>query len=101
MKRPARVRVLGKRITIHYVAADDKNLDGALGISDPEQQRIFILDGLPLENEQDTVLHEVLHIVEGSMGLDLDDIVIQKLATGLLAVIKDSPGFVAYLRASK
>ncbi len=39
--------------------------------------------------------------IEASFDLDLEDTVIERLSTGLLAVIKDNPRFIAYLRRRK
>jgi hypothetical protein len=108
MKRPARVRVLGKQFAISFVPVGDAGLrDGpddkspGSGRCDADKQAIFVEDGQPLESEQDTTLHEVLHAIEHSMGMDVEELVIQRLATGLLAVIKDNPSFVRYLAAKK
>ena len=56
------------------------------------------LQGQPLATEQDTVLHEVLHVVEEYAGLDVAEEVVEKFATGLLAVLKDNPALASYLR---
>lgn len=102
MKRPSRIRILGKRFEVSYIAPGEPPLmESDMGEIDCDKQTIAVSDGLPLENEQDTVLHEVLHGVENAMGLDLDEAAIRSLATGLLAVIKDNRGFVSYLRADK
>ena len=101
MKRPARVRVLGKQFQIDFVPGDHKNLEEAYGLCDSDEQRIWIKEGQPLESEQDTVLHEVLHAVESAMNMDLDDKIIHLLATGLLAVIRDNPTFVRYLATKR
>ena len=80
MKRPARIRVLGKPITVHYVPAGDEKLkDGpedtepGMGRSDGSKQEIAVEEGQPLETEQDTLLHEVLHIIEEYMGMDVPE----------------------------
>lgn len=106
MKRPTRIRVVGKVHTVHYVPAGDAMLrDGpddaapGFGRHDGKTLVIAIEEGQPLANEQDTMLHEVLHAVEDAMGMDVPEDVVEKFATGLLAVLKDNPGLVSYLRA--
>ena len=100
--RPAHIRILGKRYSITWqpkVSGDDgKPLNG---LTDCDGLEIQMVDSLKLETEQDMLLHEVLHAVEGQMGLDVEDTVIERLATGLLAVIKDNPRFTSYLRRRK
>lgn len=105
MKRPAHVRIFGKRVTVKFVPAGDALLrDGpdddapGVGRSDGLRQSIAVEEGQPLAQEQDTVLHEVLHIIEEYMGMDVPEEVVSKFATGLLAVLKDNPAFAAYLR---
>ncbi len=105
MKRPAKLRVLGKVISVSYVPAGDAALrDGphddepGVGRSDGLRQTIAIEDGQPLGQEQDTLLHETLHIVEEYMGMDVPEEIVANFATGLLAVFKDNPSLVAYLR---
>ena len=97
MSRPERIRIIGKPYKIEWpkVIEGGEELNGH---SDPDAQRIQVQDALTLETSQDRLLHEVLHCVEASMDLDLEDTVIERLATGLLAVIKDNPRFVSYLR---
>jgi hypothetical protein len=99
VKRPERIRVLGKRYRFEW---KDKILDEKgrplNGQADCDGLLIEILNSLPLDTEQDIVLHEVLHVVEGQMGLNVEDTVIERLATGMLSVLKDNPALVAYLR---
>ena len=108
MKRPAKIRVMGKVVTIHYVPAGDillrDNADDqhpGMGRSDGGKQLIAIEEGQPLATEQDTLLHEALHIIEEYMGMDVPEEVVEKFATGLLAVLKDNPVLVSYLRVKE
>jgi hypothetical protein len=108
VKRPARISVIGKVHTVHYVPAGDPMLrdhpdDPEPGVGRHDRNRLLIAieEGQALANEQDTLLHEVLHAVETAMGLDVDEEVVEKFATGLLSVLKDNPGFVTYLRTKK
>lgn len=101
MKRPERVKILGKPYRVIVVPIDDARLEGNNALCVPDEQIIYMGAGLPLETEQDYLWHEIKHAVETSMGLDLEDIVIQKLATGELAVIKENPSLIRYLAAKK
>jgi hypothetical protein len=97
VKRPERVRILGKRFSLSYVSgqplADDLN-----GECDTDKQQILVRDGQPLESEQDTVLHECLHAIDEAMGLKMREPQVKGAATGLLAMLKDNPALAAYLR---
>ena len=98
MKRPERLKILGKRYAVNWGAELE---DGLNGCNDSDTLEIKVRNGLKLETEQDVLLHEVMHGVEAQMGLDLEETVIERLATGLLAVLKDNPKFVRYLSAKK
>jgi hypothetical protein len=97
MKRPERIRVLGKRFDVKFagdtILAQDLN-----GECDSDRQLILVREGQPLESEQDTVLHEILHAIDEAMGLKMKEAQVKGAATGLLAVMKDNPALVAYLK---
>ena len=100
--RPERLKIIGKRFTVRWVdKVTDENGKLLNGLADSDGLDIQINKNLALETEQDILLHEVLHAVEGQMGLDLQDTIIERLATGLLAVLKDNPRLVSYLRRKK
>jgi hypothetical protein len=108
LKRPERIRILGKPFKVEFVAKDHDGLkdgpeddDPGMGRQDTDQQEIYIRSGQPLESEQDTVLHEVIHSVEETLELGMTEDQVTKLAIGLLAVLKDNPSFVTYLRRKK
>lgn len=103
--RPVKVRVVGKWYALIYVPKGDDRLkhspkDKNPGIArcDPDRQEIYVQDGLPLETEQDCVWHETKHIVEAAMGLDLPEEAINQMATGELAVMKENPRLLSYLK---
>ena len=94
MKRPERIRILGKLFKVTNGPLDD-DLNGEC---DTDTQTLAIRDGQPLESEQDTVLHEVIHAIDEAMGLRMKEAQVKGCATGLLAVLKDNPRFGSYLR---
>jgi hypothetical protein len=101
VKRPARIRIVGKAHEVAYVPGGHPELkegeDVLTGCINHDRQTVFVEDGQPLEAEQDTLLHEVFHGVERAMDLDLEETAIRRMATGFLAVIKDNPSFLRYL----
>lgn len=44
-----------------------------------------------------TVLHELLHAIEASLDLNVDEATVQGLARGLVAVLADNPSLRAWL----
>ncbi len=93
VKRPTRIRIIGKVFRVNNVVAED-----LLGECDSNAQTISLRDGQPLECEQDTLLHECIHAVDELLDVKMRETQVKKLATGLLAVLKDNPGLMAYLR---
>lgn len=95
--RPSKVKIAAKTYTVRYVTglplAEDE-----IGEIDSEKQRISIKDGMPLEREQSVAVHECIHAISDSFGLELTEAQIDGLETGFLALIKDNPAFVLYLK---
>lgn len=97
--RPDRLKILGKPFAVRWLT---EGLDNELnGECDSDKQVITVRDGQPLEAEQDTLLHEVCHAIDEAMDAKLKEGQVKKLATGLLAVLKDNPRFGSYLRRKK
>ena len=108
MKRPERIRILGKRFALHFVDKNHEGLkdspeddDPGMGRQDTDKQEMFVRQGQPLDSEQDTVLHEITHCVDEMLDLGLTEDQVTKLAMGLLAVLKDNPALIRYLAAKK
>ena len=99
--RPASIRILGKQFKVEWVDRVEHDGEELNGLADPDGQHIQVVGTLPLETQQDRLLHEVMHCIEASFDLELDETVIERLATGMLAVLKDNPRFVSYLRRRK
>lgn len=98
--KPSSVRIIGKTYKVLYASGkplDDDNL----GELDHDKQRIHVRTGQPLEQEQDTLLHEVVHGIDHEMNLNMSEKQVRGLATGMLAVLKDNPRLLTYLRGKK
>ena len=107
MKRPERIKVLGKTYKLKVVTEKSPGFEeGDYGACDNDSHVIYLIAGRSLGNDQDTLIHELIHAIEFQMGVDgsinkkvSHEHRVQGLATGLLAVLKDNAGLVAYLRA--
>lgn len=100
MTRLKACRVIGKTYGIHFVQGKPLD-DGDLGELDPGKQRISIRKGQSLEQEQDTVLHEITHAIDIEGNLGLQERQVRGLATIFLGVMKDNPGLMRYLMRKK
>ena len=89
---PTEAKVVGKRYAIQYL--EDI---GTQGDCNNQKQVIRVEKGNALEQEQDTVLHEILHAVDYAMQTKLKEAQVAALATGLLAVMKENPVLMEYL----
>lgn len=79
------LRVLGKPYKITW-----GNLEDCLGETDSTHQTIKMQTGLPKDNEEETLLHELIHAVDESLGLQMTEAQVHALACGLYAVFKDN-----------
>lgn len=95
--RPDRAAVVGKVYRIQYVKGQPLAEDD-MGECDDENQLISVAEGLPLGNEQDTVLHELIHALDKQFTLKLKEAQVSGLATALLAFLKDNPKVFSYLK---
>jgi hypothetical protein len=108
MKRPERVKIIGKVYKVLYVPEGHDGLKDGPKDKKPGQARIhftsqtvYIQEGLALETEQDALWHEIKHGVEDAMDVEIPEDATQKAATGELAVMKDNPKLLSFLRKRK
>jgi hypothetical protein len=97
MKRPASLKLLGKKWTVTFCAMPKDEL----GECDLERQHLKVKDGLKTEQEQSTLLHECIHAVSDSLGLGLTEKQVQGLETGLYDLNSSNPQFFSYLKKKK
>lgn len=103
--RPSRtLKVLGKRIRCYLVTPGHKKLkDGprdkepGIGRYEENSLEIYVARGQVLDQEQDTHLHELFHLIDDLLEIGLSEEQVVKLTTGLLALMKDNPALLRYL----
>ena len=87
--RPSSVHLMGREFSVTY-DLDNGNF-GSCNVMDGE---IEVREGLGLMEEQDTLLHEVMHGIWHVMDIQLpkyEEHVVRKMATGLALVLKQNP----------
>ena len=89
---PEIIRVLGKDYEVK-VFEDFEHC----GECDDIRQTIKIQAHMPMSLEQDTLLHEIIHALDFNMKTQMKERQVSALASGLIAVFRDNPGFVSYL----
>jgi hypothetical protein len=85
------VKIIGKEVRVDIVGRD--TIQGNSGLSNATLLRIWVAKDLPKEEAQDTMLHEIIHILDYSMDTELTETQVKRLATGLLAFFKDNPKY--------
>ena len=93
--RPDSVRILGKDVKIVY-SSTDQGME-MLGLCHYDRHLINIIEGQPAIGERNTVFHEVMHMTEYGMGLEMTEKQITVLTNGLIAVFEDNPEFAKYV----
>lgn len=95
--RPASIKILGKRWTVEYKAM----VKDEMGECDLENQNLTIKEGIPAEQEKSTLLHECIHAISDSLGLNLSEKQVQGLETGLFDLNAANPRFFPHLKRRK
>lgn len=90
--QPRNVRVFGKN---HEIIYSDTMTE--LGLTDYHNCKVIIKEGqLPIE-EADTVLHEIIHVIDYTMDLDMTEHQVRSVATGLIGIFQDNPLFARWI----
>lgn len=97
--RPTSVSILGKEFEIRYMEKVDS--DDSSGECCSDEQIIKIRNKHPFEGIRDTLLHEVIHAVEESLLLKMNEKQVHALAVGLLQVFRANEHFVKFLTEKK
>jgi hypothetical protein len=80
-KKPFTMTILGKPYKVDF--ANEFDLIGNIGAANRGLQAIRISDTLADEQVEDTLLHEVLHIIDKELAIGLEEADVARLAVGL------------------
>ena len=82
--RPERIKILGKVYAVSYKTPGKAPLlDDDSGDIDYQKLEITIAEGLGQDEEQSTLLHEVLHAISHEMHAGLKEQHIERMENGL------------------
>lgn len=94
--RPKGFRLFGKAWTVKYVErVDDQD---NWGECKEENAAIRIKEGMDPQQERCTLLHECIHAIEESLGLDLTEKTVLALEAGLYDLLISNPQLFSYLK---
>ena len=88
---PLSVRILGKYYKIEPLP--EHAIDGEFGACNYAFQLIEFNQKLALDEQKDTILHEMIHVLDHGMQLGLKEEQVHAIATGVYALIKDNKEF--------
>lgn len=94
--RPKIIRVMGKS----YRVASDRGCpltSGIMGLHDPLSLDITLSAKLCEEQARQIVVHEILHAIELSLGIDLSERNVCAISSAFYGVIRDNPRLMAWL----
>lgn len=93
---PKRLRIIGKHYKVRVVEKVDD--DGNDGDCDQGTQTILVKQACgEHEYARDVMLHEAIHAVDHQMKADLTEEQVEKLGTGVLALLRENREFVRWL----
>ena len=85
------VRILGKTYKVQPLP--EHTMDGEFGACNYAYQLIEYNQKLAPDELKDTLLHEMVHIIDHGMQLGFKEEQVHAVATGLYAIIKDNKEF--------
>jgi hypothetical protein len=92
---PEIVDVLGKKFTIKILTPDEiEDCDGYMELA---AQVIAIRLQPANDYNHDTMLHEIIHAIDETLGLGMKEKQVHQLAVGITAVLKQNPELTAWL----
>jgi len=100
-ERPVCVRVFGKSFFVNFIPQNSLSNTETFGHCDMTNQKINIHEGLTPIEEADTLLHEVIHAIDFTIGTGLTEHQVHHLASGLIGVLQDNEDLCKYLFEDK
>ena len=96
MNIPQVIRIIGKDYAVQYEDRLNTGTNMAHGHIDFEKALIRLNpSSQEAQGQRQTLLHEIIHGICDAFDFDLDEGPVDKLATGLFAVIQDNPALFA------
>jgi Zn-dependent peptidase ImmA (M78 family) len=93
MKPPKRVYVAGIAVSVEF----KKSLGDCFGRYSASRNLVLVEEGQNQDQERDTVVHELVHVIEHAMGITFTEEEVSKLAHGLVSLPRLNPQLVDYI----
>lgn len=89
---PRSVRIMGKLYKLVVTEAED-----VLGLSDNTNNVLSYRDDQHWQQKRDSVLHEILHSIDYSVAIGLEERQIHALGAGLYQLISENPTLMRWI----
>lgn len=91
------VKVMSQRVTINPCDANGWDT-GSFGQYDPATNQIKIKNNIDKDVSDNTICHELNHVIETMVGINLTEEQVQALGFGWYTIIRDNPSFIKRLQ---
>lgn len=82
------IKICGLDYKINYID-DNSRTDVCMGRCDTKMLEINISAGMPIQNRELTIVHEVVHIISETLGLGMTEKQVMAVSASLYPVILD------------
>ena len=90
IKNLKQIKVLGKTYKITWYCDDTPADDGRMGYTDMRTSRIYLYQPLTEDSAAEVLVHEVLHILNETLQVDLAESDMVRLGSGVTAFLLDN-----------
>lgn len=91
------VRIFGKTYLVRPLAKPSVHLQDIAGANYPKHGIIEYDSEQKADQLQDTLLHEMIHVLDYDMQLELSERQVHCLASGIICLMKDNPTLIERL----
>lgn len=86
-----KIKILGRTYKVFTRPIKDVDKVMVFGFCDYRTQEIHLHKKLCRERKLETTLHEIVHVLDGDMGIGLSEKQVARLAVGLAGVALENP----------
>ncbi len=82
------MKILGKNYEINFIEPNEFSDTSLMGRCDVKLGKIYLNSLMPEDIIQETLLHEVIHVIDHCLGIGLTEQQVTSLSAGLFATFK-------------
>jgi hypothetical protein len=85
----AKIKILNRILNIESID-QQLSMESNWGIINHSENKIQIRKDLPENIKMETLIHECIHAIDNQLGLGFDEVMTDRLATGIYSLIFDN-----------